>query len=225
MEKAKELILALDCSLRWTNVALSRDGRILASMQLDIGRRQAAELPVLVQKLLGEAGRDWSDVGLVAVTNGPGYFTGTRIGVAYASALAYGLELQVVPVSTLAMLAFRLEERGGEVLSLVYAGRERVYASSFGSAAPLPAAEYAGEEIREWLSGHKNTRVISDDPVRIEKTVSLTRPIEKILPDAASVAQIAWNRKREALSPMALRINYHRDPDLGGAKKTEPAKR
>ena len=127
----KDLILALDCSLRWTNVAVFADGGVLLSKCLDIGRRQAAELPLVVEGALKETGRAFSDIGLVAVTNGPGYFTGIRVGAAYAAALAYGLGVKIAPVSTLHMLAYPRVLQSQPVLALVYAGRESVYAASF----------------------------------------------------------------------------------------------
>ena len=101
-------LLALDCSLKWTNVAVLSlsDGGLLAAERLNIGRRQSAELPLVVESILAKTKRGFGDLGLVAVTNGPGYFTGIRVGASYAMALAYGLNLKLVPVYTLHMLDF-----------------------------------------------------------------------------------------------------------------------
>ena len=207
-------ILALDCSLRWTNVAVFQGGDILVSERLDIGRRQAAELPIIVKNALSDAGRSFGQVGLLAVTNCPGYFTGIRVGVSYAAALAYGLGVKVAPVSTLHMLA-GLHART-PVLVAVYAGRERVYAASFGcfgcgDRVKLPTGEYGQDEIEKWLLEHKDAELVSDDP---EKTFfpSLGREALTVCPDASEVARIAWLNPDTAVNPMELRVSYHRGP-------------
>ncbi|MCL2009947.1 MAG: tRNA (adenosine(37)-N6)-threonylcarbamoyltransferase complex dimerization subunit type 1 TsaB [Synergistaceae bacterium] len=207
-----KLILALDCSLRLTNVAVFLDGGVLISESLDLGRRQAAELPVIVKNAFSDAGRSFDQVGLLAVTNGPGYFTGIRVGVSYAAALAYGLGVKVAPVSSLHMLAGSSAERT-PVLAAVYAGRERVYAASFGCEDGLPVGEYGKDEIERWLLGHENAEVISDAP---EKTflpdLGLGRKVSPVRPDASEAARIAWLNPASAVHPMELRVSYHRSP-------------
>ena len=209
----EKLILALDCSLRWTNVAVFLGGGVLISERHDIGRRQAAELPLIVKDALSSVGRSFEQVGLLAVTNGPGYFTGIRVGVSYAAALAYGLGVKVAPVSTLHMLASRRMERA-PLLVVVYAGRERVYAASFGCEDELPTGEYKKEEIEKWLSiheKHENVEVVSDDPGKTFLT-GLGLEVLQVLPDASDVARIAWRFPAAAVHPMELKVSYHRNP-------------
>jgi tRNA threonylcarbamoyl adenosine modification protein YeaZ len=223
----RDLILALDCSLRWTNVAVFADGKALVSQRLDIGRRQAAELPLVVEGALNETRRTFGDIGLVAVTNGPGYFNGIRVGASYAAALAYGLGVKVAPVSTLHMLAYPSILQSRPVLVLVYAGRGRVYAASFGCAQylngeDLPTGEYGGGQLDAWFSsqessGWKNFLLVSDDPQKTVETLGLTsREISQASPDASIVAEIAWRarntRVSPEVSPMKLKIFYHRNP-------------
>ena len=204
----EKLILALDCSLRWTNVAVSLGGDVLVSESLDIGRRQAAELPSIINNALSDAGYSFAQVGLVAVTNGPGYFTGIRVGASYAAALAYGLGVKITPVSTLHMLA---SQRAGPVLVVVYAGRERAYAASFGCEDALPAGEYKQDEIERWLNGHEDAEVVSDDPGRTFLP-DLGREVSQVRPDASEVARIAWRSPDDAVHPTELRVSYHRSP-------------
>jgi len=209
----EKLILALDCSLRWTNAAVFMGGATLISERFDIGRRQAAELPVIVKNALSETGHSFEHIGLLAVTNGPGYFTGIRIGVAYAAALAYALDVKVAPVSTLHMLAHPQIRQALKtpVLAAVYAGQERVYAASFGSDNELPAGGYKKNDIEKWLGTHENAEIVSDDP---EKAFlpHLGRKITLVRPDAAEVAHIAWQSPETAVHPMNIRVSYHRDP-------------
>ena len=206
-------MLAVDCSLRITGVALAQEGKAVASESLDLGRRQSAELPLMAERLLAEAGWTWSDIGLVAVTNGPGYFTGIRVGAAWASALAYGLGVPVAPVSPLEMLAKSVEGEGG-VLSLVYAGRGAVYAASFRCGNPLEQGEYKGPEVAAWLEGREGIAIVSDDAARASSALGVELParILEVRPDVARAAEIAWARREDAVSPMKLRLSYCRSP-------------
>ncbi|MCR4817605.1 MAG: tRNA (adenosine(37)-N6)-threonylcarbamoyltransferase complex dimerization subunit type 1 TsaB [Fretibacterium sp.] len=216
---AADGLLAVDCSLRLTGVALARQGRAVASETIDLGRRQGAELPLMAERLLNEAGWCWSDVGRVAVSCGPGYFTGIRVGAAYASGLAYGLGVPLVPVSSLELLALsRPEGIKGGVLVLVYAGHGAVYAASFGAEpAPrggeeLPQGEYTGSAITDWLSLHPGIPVISDDPERALNAIGLDLPVLCVRPDAARLAEAALTGEKPSIPPAALRIAYCRAP-------------
>ncbi|MCR5347575.1 MAG: tRNA (adenosine(37)-N6)-threonylcarbamoyltransferase complex dimerization subunit type 1 TsaB [Fretibacterium sp.] len=205
-------LLAVDCSLRLTGVALACEGRAAASETQDLGRRQSAELPLIAERLLREAGWTWGDIRRIAVTRGPGYFTGIRVGAAYASALAYGLGVPLVPVSSLELLALsRPEDTGDSVLVLVYAGHGAVYASSFGVETALPQGEYTGPEIAAWLSSHPGVPAISDAPDRALNAIGLDLSVTCVRPDAARLAEAAWSG-RPAVHPSELRITYCRAP-------------
>lgn len=207
-------ILALDCSLRLTGVAVGRGGTILACESLDLGRRQAAELPLVAERALSAAGLGFADVGLVAVAGGPGYFTGIRVGVAYAVALAYGLGVRVVPVSSLEMLAASHPNPSGqEVLAVVYAGRGFVYAASFGAGTEgLPQGEYGGGALRAWVGEHPGAVAVSDDPDRAASAAGLDFPILEVRPDVARAAELAWLRRASAVPPAEVRASYCRAP-------------
>lgn len=217
-----DVMLVLDCSLRLTGAAVVRCGEVLSRESADLGRRQAAELPLMAERVLAAAGMVFADIGLTAVTSGPGYFTGIRVGAAYAAALAYGLGVRIVPVSSLEMLASShpafsagtfSEEPEGEVLAVVYAGRGFVYAASFGSGADaLPVGEYGGEPLEAWMKGHSGAVAVSDDPGRAAEAAGLTFPIVPIRPDVARAAELAWARQACAVSPLEFRAVYCRAP-------------
>lgn len=217
-----DVMLVLDCSLRLTGAAVVRCGEVLSRESADLGRRQAAELPLMAERVLAAAGMVFADIGLTAVTSGPGYFTGIRVGAAYAAALAYGLGVRIVPVSSLEMLASShpafsagtfSEEPEGEVLAVVYAGRGFVYAASFGSGADaLPVGEYGGEPLGAWMKGHSGAAAVSDDPGRAAEAAGLTFPIAPIRPDVVKAAELAWARRACAVSPLEFRAVYCRAP-------------
>ncbi len=105
------LTLGVDCSCGWTHIGVATDPDTpLASVDLDLKRRQASYLPQATEQLLSSLGISFSDLERVSLTIGPGFFTGIRIGVAYATALAEAKSLPLCTLSTLEALAWECRE-------------------------------------------------------------------------------------------------------------------
>ena len=158
-------ILAVDCCLRLTGAALMLDEKIDFEQE-DLGRRQSSELPKMTERLLRKNNLSWQELDYVALTNGPGYFTGIRVGAAYASGLAYACGVKIIPVSSLELLAYGSHEK---VLVLVYAGHGFVYAECKNFLEP---GEYSHAEILSWLDKNPDAKIISDDPERTGLKIS-----------------------------------------------------
>ena len=176
-------------------------GKVTACEQEDLGRRQTQELPHMAERLMKSNGLTWESLDYVALTNGPGYFTGIRVGAAYASGLAYASGAKVIPVSSLEVLAFGKDSR--KILAAVYAGHGFVYAWCDGF---LDAGEYSVEAVRSWLSENPDAVAVSDDPERAG-IHSL-----KVRPSVEALCELAKDRTDVAVSPAELRINYYRAP-------------
>jgi tRNA threonylcarbamoyladenosine biosynthesis protein TsaB len=99
------IILALDTALQACSVALVQDGQILRERVELTGRGHAERLAPLVQEIIAEARTALSDVDRIAVTTGPGAFTGLRVGLAFGRGLALALARHCIGVSTLQVLA------------------------------------------------------------------------------------------------------------------------
>lgn len=197
------MILAVDCCLKLTGVALMLDGKIIDSVQQDLGRKQTAELPVMVRSMLERNGVAFDALDYVALTNGPGYFTGIRVGAAYASGLAYASCAKVIPVSSLEMLA-KSSGISGKILAVVYAGHGYVYAECQGF---LNAGEYTLDEVREWLANKPDAVAISDDPERSGISEAV-----RVRPNVTALCELASARLDSAISPLELKILYYRAP-------------
>lgn len=124
------LILAVDTSAKVSSVSVLKDGRLAAITTLNTGNTHSETLLVCVKSLLSQAGIKVSDIDLFAVTNGPGSFTGIRIGVSLIKGLAFGHK-KCVGVSTLEALAQNLADRCGIVCPVMDARREQVYNALF----------------------------------------------------------------------------------------------
>ena len=96
-------VLAFDCAISGLAVAVVRDGRALAQRREE-GRGQAATLLPAIARVLEEAGVDRRALSLIAVTVGPGSFTGVRVGLAAARGLALALGVPLAGLTTTSTL-------------------------------------------------------------------------------------------------------------------------
>jgi tRNA threonylcarbamoyladenosine biosynthesis protein TsaB len=126
-------ILALETSGMAGSLAVLENDRSLAEIELDSTRRTAQTLAPAVQQILQQVRWKPESVELVAVTSGPGSFTGLRIGVATAKTFAYATRAGAVGVNTLAVIARGIQAAaGGTPLWVVMnAEREQLFAASF----------------------------------------------------------------------------------------------
>lgn len=100
------IVLAIDTALDACSVAVARDGVVLAELSESMNRGQAERLAPMVREAASAAGIAFSQLDRVAVTKGPGSFTGVRVGLSFARALALSLDIPCIGVSTLEALAF-----------------------------------------------------------------------------------------------------------------------
>ena len=114
--------------------ALAEEGVLLACRPHNVTGSYADALLPIIDALLGEAGRRLDEVSLVGVTDGPGSFTGVRIGVATAKTMAWALGAQLAAVSTLAAMAADLLREHPErelAIPVLDARRGEVFAGLF----------------------------------------------------------------------------------------------
>ena len=125
------LILAFETSAKAASVALLEEGRLLGESYQNTGLTHSQTIMVMAQDLLKQCGKSVSQLSGIAVANGPGSFTGIRIGVAAAKGFAWGAELPCCGVSTLAAMAVSLGIRQGYVCPVMDARRNQVYNALF----------------------------------------------------------------------------------------------
>ena len=125
------LILAFETSAKAASVALTQDGNLLGESYQNTGLTHSQTLMVMAEDLLKQCSKTVSDLDAVAVAEGPGSFTGVRIGVAAAKGLAWGAELPCYGVSTLEAMAVSLGVYEGYVCPCMDARRNQVYNALF----------------------------------------------------------------------------------------------
>jgi tRNA threonylcarbamoyladenosine biosynthesis protein TsaB len=128
------IVLAIDTSTSACSAALWRDGAVLARRLRQMARGQSEALMPMVAEVMAEAGLDFTGLDLLAVTVGPGAFTGLRIGLAAARGLALASGLPLAGVSTPLAVAAGVpmeERRGRTILAVIDSRRDELWAQVF----------------------------------------------------------------------------------------------
>lgn len=126
----ENIILALETTDAQASVALYRDGQVVETL-IDSAQRHEETVMPAVQNLLTEAGVKPQHLTGLAVDVGPGSFTGVRIGVCHANAMAYALRIPVVQVNALEALAFPHLGQGKPVCALIDARNGNGYGALY----------------------------------------------------------------------------------------------
>lgn len=124
-------ILALETAAKAVSAAITQDGKVLAAACQDTGLTHSRTLMPLVELLFKNTDMIPADLDAVAVSAGPGSFTGVRIGVSAAKGLAWAADKPCVSVSTLAALARNVAFMDGLVVCAMDARRQQVYNALF----------------------------------------------------------------------------------------------
>ena len=125
------LILAFETSAKAASVALHDGQKLLAEGYQNTGMTHSQTLMVMAEDALKQCGKTAADVTAVAVAEGPGSFTGVRIGAAAAKGFAWGREIPCYGISTLEAMAYSLDAYQGYICPVMDARRAQVYNSLF----------------------------------------------------------------------------------------------
>lgn len=137
-------IIALDSSGLVASVAYLEDGKIKGNINVNYQKTHSQTLLTMLDELVKTLDINLEEVDCIAVANGPGSFTGLRIGVASVKGLGLSLKKDIVPVSTLEALSLNWYNANGIVCPIMDARRSQVYAAAYRF-----NGEVKGEEIIE----------------------------------------------------------------------------
>ncbi len=156
MADAEPRVLILETSGRTGLVAVAEGPRLGAVRRLDEARRHARDLVPAVRDLLAERGWTARDLNAVLVSKGPGSYTGLRVGLMSAKALAYATGCALVAVETFVAVAQQVPAEVLRVDVLGDAQQDKVYLQEFGRAAGddvlRPRSELRIEPFPDWLA-------------------------------------------------------------------------
>jgi tRNA threonylcarbamoyladenosine biosynthesis protein TsaB len=125
-------ILNIETATKNCSVALAKEGKTILCKEIaEEGYSHAERLHVFIEEIITEAGITYKDLSAVAVSQGPGSYTGLRIGVSAAKGLCYALDIPLIAVDTLKTLASQLKVSDGLIIPMLDARRMEVYSAIF----------------------------------------------------------------------------------------------
>lgn len=223
------IILALDSCFDACSAALaSKTGGILASVCEPMATGHAERLVPMVSEIVANAGLEFNDIDRIAVTYGPGTFTGTRIGVATARAFALALDKELIGETSLAVMAeaiaHDISEGDGsalgeqDILIATDARRDEVYCQLFSASGVRgygPPSVLAPDEAAAMINPGRPCILAGSGASSIKAAadaagLQTTTRRPDLLPDAAFLARrIAANRQSapitDRIAPLYLR--------------------
>lgn len=125
-------ILNIETATKNCSVALAKDGETVAIREYaGEGYAHAEKLHVFIGEVLAEANISVENLDAVAVSQGPGSYTGLRIGVSSAKGLCYAINIPLIAVDTLELLARKISVESGVIIPLIDARRMEAYTAVF----------------------------------------------------------------------------------------------
>ena len=207
------LILGISTSSNIASVALSKDAECIKELNINNNKTHSETLLPLINELLSETNIKLQDINLIACDNGPGSFTGIRIGISTVKAIAESLNIPVIAVSSLEGLAYNIHDSEC-ICSLIDARNNQVYCGLFDSNHTL-IGNYMADDINTILpviNQNKDILFVGDSAVAHKGLLNINNFRSDNLLHAKNINLCVFNKfsKGEILSadsilPMYLR--------------------
>lgn len=155
------LVLAIDTSTKVGSVALFDEKKgLLGEVLVNVKTNHSDTIMNAIDYIMNLSNVEVDDLDRVAVTLGPGSFTGIRIGIAIAKALVFGKSIEIVAMNTLDLLASEISEKTF-IMPLIDAKKERAYYSFYEKNEGIERiSEYKDGELKEFLVEYKDKKIV-----------------------------------------------------------------
>lgn len=172
------IVLAVDTALDACSAAIVRGDETLAALCEPMSRGQAERLAPMAREAAAQAGVAFADIDRIAVTTGPGSFTGVRVGLSFARALALALNKPCIGVSTLEALALMETEEGLRAALIETPGAS--YFALYDKGAPVIAPRGIERGEHEALLDGKSAVIVG--PAALVDAAALARRAQRLDP-------------------------------------------
>jgi tRNA threonylcarbamoyladenosine biosynthesis protein TsaB len=220
------LILGISTSTAQVGCAIGGHEGILGAIHSTRGRRHAETLTPAIDFLCRQTRVELGDIGAIAVDLGPGMFTGLRVGIAAAKALAHARRLPMIGVTSLDLLAFPLRHSNRRIICAIDAGRGELFHASYrqspGGVQRLTQPEVATPDdlASDLLATNEELLLVGDGAIRYREVLAVVSRVEladpgMAYPQAGSLVQLAHARalREEFVNTAELTPLYLRKPD------------
>jgi tRNA threonylcarbamoyladenosine biosynthesis protein TsaB len=193
------LILNIETATKNCSVSLSKDGDVLFFREIaEAGYSHAEKLHVFIEEVLLQSKHSYSELSAVAVSQGPGSYTGLRIGVSAAKGLCYALDIPMIAVDTLAILAEQVQIEEGFIVPMIDARRMEVYSAVF-NAKHTKIIETQAEIITTDSFKEYNETIyfIGDSSTKCRETLTKQNFVFKeeiIFPSSREMAKLSYEK-------------------------------
>jgi tRNA threonylcarbamoyladenosine biosynthesis protein TsaB len=206
-------ILAIETATFICGVAYVKDGHCVSLVERECPRTSAEELPGMVKNVQRQSGFKWEELDGIAVSIGPGSFTGLRIGLSFSKGLAYSHNLPVVPVPTLAGMANNISSKSDSFRIALFSHRNLFYTQVFHHSEKLPSGDkkpvlWDWETLQSGVEKEKNDVFIcGGEHITSENEYKYFSPV---IPSAKWIGLIAHERWDEYIvkEPFQLIPDY-----------------
>ncbi len=179
-------ILGVESSATSASAAIVENGKVIACEASNTGLTHSQTLLPMVESTLKKAAATLSDIDYLAVSNGPGSFTGIRIGVSLVKGMADPLNKSCVAVSTLEAIAKPLENTGVIAASVMDARCNQVYCALFD------------------CEGAKMSRLTEDEAISIDELTECLKAQKKRIVLIGDGANVCYNKMKDELSNITI---------------------
>ncbi len=218
------LILAIETATEQVGVAIGGHEGVIANLEIVRGRRHAEVLTPAIEFLCKQADIELADLGCIAVDLGPGLFTGMRVGLATAKALALALRLPMIGISSLDLLAFPCRHTERVVVPVIDARKNEVFWSIYRQVpggvqqVAAPTVGPVDELVADLLARSQEVLCIGDGAERYREQIlegyhcEIAPPVH---PSPGALVQLAHARaiREEWVRPDEIEPIYLRPPD------------
>lgn len=186
------LILCIETATEVCSVALSKNGIPIQVETIEEGQRHSAQLVPLIDACLSKAGVKRTALDAVAISNGPGSYTGLRVGASTAKAIAYALEIPMIAVSTLEILAYPHKADDKVIISTIDARRMEAYRGIYfkGKEVSEPSnIIWSEESIKVLVDAHGTILICGNGIEKAKTTINVTSEVV-IAPSKCNASQM-----------------------------------
>jgi tRNA threonylcarbamoyladenosine biosynthesis protein TsaB len=196
------LILNIETATKNCSVSLSNNGNLITYREIaEQGYSHAEKLHVFIEEVLFEASIQFGDLKAVAVSQGPGSYTGLRIGVSAAKGLCYALNIPMIALDTLSVLAHQIQIKEGLIIPMIDARRMEVYSAIFDSQYQKIIETKAEIITEESFNTYDETiYFIGDSATKCKEVLKQSNHIfmeEIVYPSSKDMAKLSFKKYQE----------------------------
>ena len=197
------IILNLETATKNCSVAVAKDGVTLALKEFaGEGYAHAEKLHVFIEDVLKEANLDFTKLDAIAVSMGPGSYTGLRIGVSAAKGLCYALNLPLIAIDTLELLARKITVTDGVIIPMIDARRMEAYTAVFDATYNKireTKAEIITDNFFDAIEG--TIHLVGDGAAKYHEVLPAGKFVyheNVVYPSAGEMAELSFNKHKKS---------------------------